>query len=670
MRRLLLWLACVAWTPSLWAQGASPWAHWIHEGEEAPERVLARLDSAPRAPAGSTEQDWQRAWVRTRGIVAARGHQEAAADAAIAQLRAWAAEGQPLAAADAQLVEALRAERQGLLVAADLAAAPAEQAYARVCAEPAQPTCDPWVWWRLLRLRGNQAETRGQWIEARAWHTRAAAIAGRAGDELLQSWSVGSLAVVAQVLGEGDEARQQMARAEALAARDERPETALRLQLNQARLAERRGDAAGALRVLEGAWQHGRAQEQPRLQALLLGNLGDLLRRGGRSREALAAVEQALPVVRHFDDRRLLPSLLFNGGLARMALGQTRAGRADLVAALAVWEQGGAYGPLREALRQGADALAAIGEHREALEWLHRETALAERLDEANRAAALAELHQHQDRQAEQQEMARLARENELASARLASQQWVRRGQWLVGGLLLATAALLAGLVLRLRAGNRRLRHQTTRLLRLSERDPLTGLPNRRHFQEGLKRLHDPDGGFSGALLMIDVDHFKRLNDQQGHAAGDRVLAETARRLRACLRETDLVCRWGGEEFLVASPGLRDEALLAMVRRALRVLADTPVTLPNGQTVAVTVSIGFAAFPLEGEPAPVAWDTALARADLALYAAKAAGRDGAVGVTLVQAGSAAERELLLADFGQARERGLVRLVALRRDQPD
>ena len=87
-----------------------------------------------------------------------------------------------------------------------------------------------------------------------------------------------------------------------------------------------------------------------------------------------------------------------------------------------------------------------------------------------------------------------------------------------------------------------------------SERDPLTNLANRRHFLSVMQAEQARGGaeaGFDGALLLVDIDHFKHVNDSHGHAAGDIVLCEVARRLNEAVRGDDLVVRWGGEEFLV-----------------------------------------------------------------------------------------------------------------------
>ncbi len=156
----------------------------------------------------------------------------------------------------------------------------------------------------------------------------------------------------------------------------------------------------------------------------------------------------------------------------------------------------------------------------------------------------------------------------------------------------------------------------------LARTDELTGAFNRRHFAESFADAlsDDPTGC---ALLMLDADHFKQVNDVHGHVVGDAVLVELARRLTGCLRPTDCLARWGGEEFAVLLKGVSSDAELDRLAERLRsTVARTPMVL-EGVTIRLTISIGAA---LAGDGLDNL-DALVEAADRCLYVAKRHGRD-------------------------------------------
>ncbi len=170
-----------------------------------------------------------------------------------------------------------------------------------------------------------------------------------------------------------------------------------------------------------------------------------------------------------------------------------------------------------------------------------------------------------------------------------------------------------------------RWRDREARYARLASTDALTGLTNRRRFVElaerELARARRYDAEV--ALVVIDLDHFKRVNDEHGHAAGDAVLASTAAVLARDLRDLDVVARHGGEEFALLLPQTSAAGAVEVAERARRRLADAVVTIGAAQ-VRITASMGVAT--IRG-PAATSLDHLLRRADAALYRAKELGRD-------------------------------------------
>jgi diguanylate cyclase (GGDEF)-like protein len=182
-----------------------------------------------------------------------------------------------------------------------------------------------------------------------------------------------------------------------------------------------------------------------------------------------------------------------------------------------------------------------------------------------------------------------------------------------------------------LQRANERLAQANAVLAVESQTDTLTGLPNRRAvFQQMPAMLaRHPEGV---VLALVDIDHFKRVNDDFGHAAGDVVLRDFADFLRRATREGDLLARWGGEEFLIAFGGLREDAVAARMTRLLDDGHSLNFDLGTDRPLTVTFSIGWTRHPL-GATAQSDWAHALELADAALYQAKASGRNTWVGLT-------------------------------------
>lgn len=192
---------------------------------------------------------------------------------------------------------------------------------------------------------------------------------------------------------------------------------------------------------------------------------------------------------------------------------------------------------------------------------------------------------------------------------------------------------------------NQELRRTNRVLQEASLTDPLTGLRNRRYFsatidadvEQTLRSHTDNRDAHTRDLVfyLIDADDFKEVNDRYGHDVGDTVLVEMARRLSSSIRHSDVMVRWGGEEFLIVSryTDRREAELLA--QRVLSAVADTPFTMgPSGESMRRTCSMGWAAFPwFVDEPRAVSYEEVLTIADRALNRAKQAGKNRALGLS-------------------------------------
>ena len=184
-------------------------------------------------------------------------------------------------------------------------------------------------------------------------------------------------------------------------------------------------------------------------------------------------------------------------------------------------------------------------------------------------------------------------------------------------------------------------------LQEISFTDVLTGVWNRRYLEEILtaeagqvlrnyqrargneiRKMDHRDLVF----IMVDVDFFKEVNDQHGHPAGDRLLQLVAQRLSTVVRKSDVLVRWGGEEFLIMSRSTDPSGTPAFCSRILEVMAAEPFDLGHGITVRKTCSVGWAAYPWSrGAFEAICAEESIALADAALYRAKALGRNQGVG---------------------------------------
>lgn len=310
------------------------------------------------------------------------------------------------------------------------------------------------------------------------------------------------------------------------------------------------------------------------------------------------------------------------------------------------------------------------GMYKEALQTVRHQQKLSHELFRSDRAKAVAVLQEQFHAEQRQKQIELLAKENDLKDADIRN----HRLQQIVT-ILGAIVTVLVGLFLfllyrRVKRINQQLREANTQLEFHAVRDPLTGLYNRRSFLDMMKmRLaqaeaerRDVQENSPDCLILLDIDHFKQINDGLGHAAGDAVLMEVAHRLRKAVRDTDMVLRWGGEEFLVFSPKSHPSQTAGLVERLLQTVGGEPI-LAGEKEIQVTMTAGFVSLPFSDVPESVfGWEKVLQIADMALYLGKANGRNRAYGVSRLQVSSDVALPVLEADLAAAIAHGMVELI--------
>ena len=634
------------------------------EGREHPAQAIASLKLLQRE--GPLTPDEQRILWQAIGSVEAQAGNATQAGAIADRLAALAADDPTgRAAAGSNLVRAHLAQNNGQI---DVAAALAQSALPAFLAGcPGAPAgaaegleCAYRSAWRALHILESRAQSQGLSVTATAHAQAALVLAEWADDARRRVMNLAMLALYADGRGEHDQAQRLIAQARRLAMQSDDPISRVHVANAEARLAEVQGDRPGALRLYNEGLALAVLAQLPRLEAMLLTNLSDAYIRRDRPADALRAADRALAILRRYGDRISERVLFNNAGIAKIGLGRIAEGKQDLARLLELRQQSGETGRQVTTLLEFGEALAAAGDARGALELYHRERALSDELMRANRSIALKELQARNDADARERDIQMLARDNALKTEELSNRDLQQRIWWLLAAVMLLAIGLVAILYRRVRETHQRLAASHLQLQAQSERDPLTNLANRRHFQAVMTQLCS-SGGFEGALLLVDIDHFKRVNDVHGHAAGDQVLVEDAQRLNEAVRSGDLVVRWGGEEFLILAPRAAPEQAEQMAARVLRIIGQAPMAVGD-QSLHVTASIGYARFPLPPHNVDVPWEQAINLADMALYTAKNQGRNRAVGVTSSTASTPEALREIEADFDRAWHQDRVTLL--------
>lgn len=576
----------------------------IVQGFEDPQGALAGLrtlqSSTPTTP------DNIRALLVGFGMVAADSHlAPETADAARA-LRDLAATVGPIAEADAHLVHA-DLEFEGMQEEnGNVEARAAVAGYAPFCEshDPAQAArCDRFNWFYALLFAAYGAQGERNPAAAAIYLHAALDAAQQAGNRGLEIKATAILASLAQGDDDVELAERLLERAQALAKEEDDPALRAYVQSFASDVLADREQYEASRDAIVTAIRISRDAGLKRREAQYELSLSGAELRLEHPQLALAALDRAQAFLATHNEPGLQRQRLHDQALALLALGRTAEARDKLRETLARYDRETGPNARLGVLRDLGPALARAGDRTGALELYKREQALLQARNDSRY----------------ERDMQKVQQLIEDEQARLAAR---RTAQWGAAAIACVVLALAIAFVARRQMQRNQLLTTRNRALRIqAEHDPLTGLANRAqlHTRLGLRSSH-----FEGALFLVDVDHFKDINDRHGHPAGDAVLVAVARRLEGVLRDRDLVVRWGGEEFLVMVDTMPAAEAVVLAQRLMKAFAASPVVV-DGQAIDVSASIGFAVFPLAGRSS-VSFDAAFALVDAAMYHSKAQGR--------------------------------------------
>ena len=524
------------------------------------------------------------------------------------------------------------------------------------------PDAPAWLQLRLLIVSAEVRSRGGRYDEAVARYNKAL----RMVDDSGPAWRRADLRIAfSQVMldaGQSDKAVELAVEAMRLytEAADEygisRAYTGRAIQLSNG------SDSAAILANWRAALEHARRSGNKRQIVLGIANLADYYLVHGDYQTAYDMSQAALPMARENKSESVQVIALANTGLALISMHRRDEGLPLVREAMTLDERAGSMHSIADTADELGRYLEKAGYLDDALASFHQSRQMSDELNQQDRQRAVIELQEGFANERRQHELDMLSREGRLKDEEILHHD-LELKQWTAAGatslLLLAVVSTLAR---RLRVRNQQLTASNEQLRIQAEIDPLTGLSNRHHLQAVMAQRHAQR--LEGTLYLLDVDHFKQINDACGHAGGDAVLVEIARRLRATLRDDDVIVRWGGEEFLVLVRPLPQPEAEALGLRLLCALAEAPV-FHESRAVPVSASIGFAPFPLpttaEDGELSVHWERAIALVDTAMYMAKARGRNAACGIRRVDAAGAVQLESIVQSLETAASESRVEL---------
>ncbi|WP_423186053.1 diguanylate cyclase [Alishewanella sp. d11] len=370
-----------------------------------------------------------------------------------------------------------------------------------------------------------------------------------------------------------------------------------------------------------------RKNKQQNLAITFMNNLGSIYIEHGEIAKANEIFQQALQEAEALSDEENIQLLKFNIGYAQVLAGEHEAGIAQMLDTLTFYQKRNYKPEMEDILGWLAKAYKAMGDFKMQAATLEQQMQLREEIMAAEREKNTQTLQARYDLKSQNQQITILQQQNSLQEELLKNRKLQQTITLLFVVIMLIASALLINLYRKVRKTNKKLKEVNKQLEFQSLRDPLTGLLNRRAMQEKMAARHASEEKSACGLLILDIDFFKQINDNYGHAAGDKVLIEISHRLNMLVKNDEMLIRWGGEEFLMVLDSSSCAAIDALCQRILTTISATSI-MYEGKSIDVTISGGFINLPFAGvAEQQLNWERVLQIADMALYLSKVNGRN-------------------------------------------
>ncbi|PRC94246.1 tetratricopeptide repeat-containing diguanylate cyclase [Solimicrobium silvestre] len=438
------------------------------------------------------------------------------------------------------------------------------------------------------------------------------------------------------------------------------------LAINRGHAYGAQGKYADAMSAYKEARNYARRNSNVRSEVVAVNNLADVTYRMGHYTECLQYAKQTLLLAEILENSSDTADAHVNIGLCRMGLGEVQTGAAEVNLGIDSMRKANAKPDIEMVLGKLASAYEKAGMYREAYKAQSDQIALTTELFGKERNRTVSEMKAKYDAIQSEKQIEVLEQKTRLQSVEINNKSLQRVISILASLIAVSITLTILFLYRKVRETNHNLEQANLKLAQQSTRDPLTGLLNRRAFHEAMQfraqitdRRTPADTSLSHALVLLDIDHFKRINDKFGHAAGDKVLIELSNRLTVVMREKDMLMRWGGEEFLIFLNHIPIVNLQQVIERILVSVGGKPVVYGKN-ILQVTVSAGYISLPQGAESeVDLNWEKSLNLADSALYMAKTRGRNQAIGIKKVDVPKEEFDELLQGDLENSIKQGKI-----------